>query len=62
METEMSNLVKTTQVLVKLWDTKTIRKAVAERKQMIADRKRDGESYSRWEKELEVFQAELKTR
>jgi len=58
----MKNLIKITQVLVKNWDTKTIRKAVAERKQMISDRKRDGEAYDRWAQELEVFQAELQTR
>ena len=58
----MGNLIKITQVLVKNWDTKTIRKAVSDRKQMISDRKRDGEAYIRWAQELEIFEAELKTR
>ncbi len=58
----MKGLIKITEVLVKNWDPKTIRKASAYRKQMISDRKRDGETFSRWAQELEVFEAELKNR
>ena len=48
--------------LVKTWDVKTTRKTITDRKNMIADRKRDGINADRWANDLKVLQAELAAR
>lgn len=50
------------ETLVKLWETKTIKNAIVDRKERIADCKREGMKAERWVKELAVLKAELAKR